>query len=260
MTAERIQIRHQLFIRTNLIKPDRQSVWLLHGFADSGLAYREIFESPISKDLNIYVVDLPGFGSSPIQPDYLSMKEQAGLLARIIEEETADQKQINILAHSLGALIGTWLCEQLTSKINYYFNIEGNLTEADSYFSSKPLQFKTAEDFVTSFYEEVFEKAKLEERYKRYYSSLRFADPEGMRNWSVTSQEFIQGNQCGFAFNRLPCEKIYIWGDVDTPKETQAFIQEQGIPNKLYEGIGHWHMLENAATFYKDIHEMIGLD
>lgn len=229
----------------------------MHGFADSGLAYKEVFESPINTYLNIYVVDLPGFGVSPLNPDYLSIKSQADLLSKVIQEETHNRQRVNIVAHSLGALIGTWVCQNLTGRINCYFNIEGNLTEADSYFSSKPLQFTTAQEFVESFQEEIFELATAEERYKRYYSSLRLARPEGMRNWSLSSQEHIKEDKCGFEFNNLPCKKIYLWGDQDTPLETQAFIRRHNIPNKLYQGIGHWHMVENSKELYNDMYQMI---
>ncbi len=232
-------------------------MWLLHGFADSGLAYKEVFESPFNEVVNIYVVDVPGFGVSPIHPDYVSIKEQSTLLSQIIEEETSNQDKVNIVAHSLGALIGTWVCQNLKEKINYYFNIEGNLTEADSYFSSKPLKFKSAKKFLASFNQEIFENAKLEERFKRYYSSLRFAAPEGMKNWSLTSKAHIKENRCGIEFNELTCRKVYIWGDVDTPEATQKFISQYENPNKLYKGIGHWHMVENAKQLYKDIGERI---
>lgn len=253
----KIKVLQNLFLRHNEIDPTRQSIWFLHGFADSGLAYKEVFNAPIANDLNIYVVDLPGFGVSPVNPGYSSIKEQAELLSQVIQTETSGQQKINIVAHSLGALIGTWTCKNLGHKINYYFNIEGNLTEADSYFSSKPLQFNTATEFAASFQKEIFELAKSQERYKRYYSSLKFAQPEGMKNWSVTSQEHIKDHKCGFEFKALNCEKIYIWGDQDTPKQTQDFIKEQELPNKLYPGVGHWHMVENAKVLYDDMHQMI---
>lgn len=253
----KIKILHQVFIRYNEINASKPSIWFLHGFADSGLAYKEVFDSPLLQDFNIYVVDLPGFGVSPIQPDYLSIREQADLLAKIISDETQHQPKVNIVAHSIGALIGTWLCQILQEKVNYYFNVEGNLTEADSYFSSKPLQYETATAFAEAFEKEIFEKAQTEERYKRYYSSFRFAQPEGMRNWGLTSQEHIKNNKCGQEFKELNCNKLYIWGDVDTPQETQDFIQEHHIPNRLYTGVGHWHMLENLVAFYKDIWEAL---
>ncbi|WP_024772049.1 alpha/beta fold hydrolase [Aquimarina macrocephali] len=252
-----IKVVDGVFIRCNIVDETKQSIWFLHGFADSGLAYKEVFNSDLVSKFNLYVVDLPGFGVSPVNFDYISIKEQADLLSKVIEKETENNIKVNIVAHSIGALIGTWVCQQLVNKINYYINIEGNLTEADSYFSSKPLQYTTAAEFIESFEKEVFENAIKEERYKRYYSSLRFAEPQGMRNWAITSQEYIKDNQCGFEFKKLTCNKVYIWGDLDTPKETQEFINEQYIPNKLYTGVGHWHMIENSKNFYTYISAII---
>jgi len=246
-----------IFIRHNETDNTKQSIWFIHGFADSGLAYREVFDSNLVSDFNLYVADLPGFGVSPLNSKYLSMKDQAYLLAQVIQEEIKGSEKVNIVAHSIGALIGTWICQYLDDKINYYFNIEGNLTEADSYFSSLPLKYKNAEEFTKAFEKEIFKNAKKQERYKRYYSSLRFAEPDGMRNWALTSQEHIKNNKCGFEFIKLNCHKIYIWGDIDTPKETQEFIKEQNLPNRLYKGVGHWHMVENSENLYNDINKTI---
>ena len=253
----KIKILQQLFIRHNEIAPKRQSIWFFHGFADSGLAYQEVFDSPLNQEFNLYVVDLPGFGASPVNPEISSMKAQADLLSGIIQAETHGQGKVNIVAHSIGALIGTWICQSLEENIHCYFNVEGNLTEADSYFSCKPLNFPTAQEFAESFKEEIFELSKSEDRYKRYYSSLLLASPEGMRNWSLSSQEHINGNKCGFEFKDLDCKKVYLWGDVDTPRETQAFLQEHRIPKQLDQGVGHWHMIENSLEFYQDIHNTI---
>ncbi|MDC6365721.1 MULTISPECIES: alpha/beta fold hydrolase [Flavobacteriaceae] len=252
-----IHIRHKLFIRTNQLDKERQSIWFLHGFADSGLVYQEAFESSLNDDFNLYVIDLPGFGVSPLNKEYISIREQADLVTKIIEEEALNNQKVSIVSHSLGSLIGTWICQNLKENINYFFNIEGNLTKADSYFSSKPLNFKTAYEFAESFEKEIFEIAKSDERYRRYYSSLRFADPEGMRNWSLTSQEHINGNKSGMEFKTLTCNKVYIWGDVDTPHETQKFLLENVIPNQLYKGVGHWHMVENSEQLYNGINKKI---
>ena len=252
-----IKIVNDLFIRHNKIDESKQSIWLLHGFGDSGLAYKEVFDSPLTDMLNVYVVDLPGFGASPINSNYLSIKAQSKLLKGVIEALSGDKQKINVVAHSIGGLIGTWVCQNLEGRIHYYFNIEGNLTEADSYFSSKPLSFDSADDFAQSFIHEIFEKAWDNESYRRYYSSLRFANPEAMRNWSLTSQEHIKSNQCGEEFKSLSCQKLYIWGDLDTSHESQLFIENHNIPNRLYEGVGHWHMIENADELYRDIHETL---
>lgn len=252
----KIKILNKLFVRHNDPNPARQSIWFIHGFADSGLAYKEVFQSPLREAFNLYVVDMPGFGVSPLNPDFISVRQQADVLAQVIAEESGKQP-VSIVAHSLGALIGTWVCQILGPQINTYFSIEGNLTEADSYFSSKPLGFDTAEAFASAFEQEIFERAQSEPRFRRYYSSLCFASPEAMRNWGLSSQAHIQGNICGYEFRDLNCQKLYLWGDVDTPKETQEFIQTQAIPNRLYPGVGHWHMIENSEQFYGDIFDRL---
>ncbi|SHG48195.1 alpha/beta fold hydrolase [Flagellimonas flava] len=254
----KIKVLHNLFIRHNQIDFSKQSIWCIHGFADSGLAYREIFESRLCNDFNIYVVDMPGFGASPLQKEYPSIYQHAEILSKVIAEETVNQQKVNVISHSLGSLIGTWVCRNLKDSINYFFNIEGNLTEADGYFSSKPLKFKSTNHFMESFGREIFEKAILEARYKRYYSSFMLANPKGMLNWSETSQEYTRDNRCGFEFKDLTCNKIYIWGNRDTPLETQEFIEKHELPNKMYKGMGHWHMVENALEFYSDIHTLLG--
>lgn len=74
----------------------------------------------------------------------------------------------------------------------------------------------------------------------------------------MTSQEHFLDNKYGKEFMELTCKKkIYILGDTDTPKETQKFILENDIPNQLYQGVGHLHMVENSKQFYEDIHQKL---
>ncbi len=72
----KIKTPNGLFIRHNTIEKNRQSIWFFHGFADSGLAYKEVFDSSLSTEFNLYVVDLPGFGASPINNDYISLRNR----------------------------------------------------------------------------------------------------------------------------------------------------------------------------------------
>ena len=252
----KISVMEGMLVRHHQASDDSPSVWFLHGFADSGLAYRQVFYSPLKEDFNLYVVDFPGFGASPINLDYPSIQEHTRLLLKAVVRE-AKGNRVSIVAHSLSGLIGTWICQHLKEQVNHYVNVEGNLTEADSYFSRKPLKYETSVEFAKAFEQEIFEKSNTDARYRSYYSSVRLADPEGMRNWSLTSQEFIKNDQCGLAFKNLRCDKTYVWGDVDTPQETQTFIHEHHLPNRHYEGIGHWPMVENTDVFYYDIGEII---
>ena len=232
----------------------KAQIWFIHGFGDSGKTYSEVFGSKLVQDYDLYVVDMPGFGSSPYNSSITSIKDQADLLGEIIQE--ASELPVIIIAHSIGGLVGTWLCQLLENKVKYYFNIEGNLTEADSYFSSKPLSYDTSEAFAIDFAHEIFNQAITEERFKRYYASVLWATPQAMHNWATSSQPFVKNNLCGQEFKQLDCPKVYIWGDKDTPQETQQFIRQNHLSNEYFEGIGHWHMHENPA-FYEYIQRVI---
>ena len=245
----------QIFFRHNTLKPGRDSIFLLHGFADSGLAYIEAFDSILAQNFNLYVPDFPGFGVSPLNPAYTSISSHADLLAEIIEQEL--EGRVYIIAHSIGGLVGTRLCQQLGSRVGYYFSIEGNLTPPDSYYSSKPLQYESPAAFFAAFEAEIYELGKSQDRFKRYYSSLRYASPQGMHYWAESSQHLVQDGLCGQEFSKLACPKLYIWGDVDTPAATQTYIKTAQVPNRFYPGVGHWHMHENAAQLYSDIDRII---
>jgi len=243
-----LQVFKDLLFTKALTNQALADIWFIHGFGDSGKAYSEVFKSKLANLYNLWVVDMPGFGASPYNPSVNTMKQQAELLAEAIQ--TTASRPVVIVAHSIGALIGTWVCQLLGNQVQYYFNVEGNLTEADSYFSSKPLQYNTPEAFFESFSQEVFTKAINEERYRRYYASLKWVVPQAMLDWASSSQPFVRGNLCGEEFKALSCPKVYIWGEQDTPAETQEFIKQHQIPQRHFAGVGHWHMHENAEDFY----------
>lgn len=248
------QVSKNILITTSKALEAKAQVWFIHGFGDSGKTYSEVFESDLAHNYDLYVVDMPGFGSSPRNSSVTSIKDQASLLKEIIQE-TSDLPVV-IVAHSIGGLVGTWLCQLLGSKVKYYFNIEGNLTEADSYFSSKPLGYETPEAFATDFTHEIFNQAITEERFKRYYASVVWANPQAMHDWATSSQHFVKDNLCGQEFQQLMCPKVYIWGDKDTPQETQQFIHQNQLPHEYFEGVGHWHMHENPA-FYEYVQKVL---
>ena len=203
-----IEIHQNIFIRVHRVRNPRLSVWFIHGFGDSGLAYREAFESSLTEKHNLFVVDMPGFGASPLNHSCVSIREQARLLGQIIRAECGNAP-IAIVAHSMGGLIGTWLCQQFGDQVACYVNLEGNLTEADSYFSGKSQQYEIPEMFFTDFKQEVFEIADTSESYRRYYSSLSFSQPQALANWGSSSLLHVKNNACGKEFKGCSCAMMY---------------------------------------------------
>lgn len=252
-----IEIHQNIFFRTHRVAKAAPSLWFIHGFGDSGLVWREAFASPLAQKYNLFAADMPGFGVSPFDVNCTTLDAQAHKLAQIIKA-TCGAAPVAIVAHSIGGLIGTLICQQLGNQVMAYISAEGNLTKADSYFSGKVLQYESAEVFYTEFKQEVFAKAQDSEAYRRYYSSLNFAQPEALAGWGVSSQHLIKDNACGNAFVALSCPKVYAWGQQGTPQETQQFIAQANVPNHQFANAGHWHMVERPALFYDFVAKVLG--
>jgi len=248
-----IDIIDNVFFRLNKIENPIGDIWLIHPFGESGLCYREAFESKLKNKFNIFVPDLPGFGVSPNNGTPLSIQQLTEKLKELINK-ISPNSNLYIVAHSVSGIIGTSLCKYFGEKINGYVSIEGNLTTKDSYYSSLPIH-NSKEDFYRKYLTSVIKNSVSREDFRRYLASIYFADIDSLFEWGKSTEKIISENKPGIEFLVLKCPKVYIWGDKDTPVETQKFIEEKKIPNIFLKGVGHWPMIEVSEKFYNLVND-----
>jgi pimeloyl-ACP methyl ester carboxylesterase len=198
------------------------------------------------------VPDLPGFGVSPVQPDRMFLKGAAEVVQSMISVLSRN-KAVLLVGHSLGSVIATRVARNLGKRAKGVFSIEGNLTRSDGYFSAKAAGFQQADAFHRYFLDLIYKRAANNEAYQRYLASIRFASPEAMMAWGLSSAHLGESGAHGFDFVSLNCQKIYYWSMENTPKETRSFIVKHNIPNKQYTGAGHWPMIETPDECYSEI-------
>lgn len=243
-----IEIQQEVFLRTSRVKNSKGDVWFIHPFGESGLCYKEVFDSVLIKDFNLFVPDLPGCGVTPSNGEPLTLEGHAHCLIKLIDKISSD-KNLFLVAHSVSGLIGTLLCKHYGEKLKGYISVEGNLLEADSYYSSLPIS-NSKEVFFKKYTDSIYEKSNSRIDFRRYLSSIYFADIDSLFVWGKSTEKYISGNRAAREFINLQCEKKYIWGDKDTPIETQEFIKNNNIPNIYLEDVGHWPMIEVPNKFY----------
>lgn len=246
-----IEIQQKVFLRSNRSKDASGDIWFIHPFGESGLCYKEAFESVLVDNFNLFVPDLPGCGVTPNSGRPKTMDQQTSCLIDLIDEISYDSN-LFLVAHSVSGLIGTQLCEHYQEKMKGYVSVEGNLLEADSYYSSLPIS-NSKEDFFKKYTDSVFEKSSSRLDFRRYLSSIYFADVDSLHTWGKSTEKYISGKTAASAFMNLKCEKRYIWGDKDTPQVTQEFIKNNDIPNIHFEDVGHWPMIETPEKFYNEL-------
>ena len=245
-----LSIVKNILIRCQIEPRAIGSIWFIHAFWESGLSYKEMFNSKLSERFNLYVPDFPGFGASPLQVDMTSLENSAEILVELIET-ISPKGNIFLVAHSIAGIIGTWVAQKLDGRVKAYFNIEGNLTAQDAYFSGQALNYELAQQFKDDFVEIVYEMAHGNVAFKRYFASVCFAHPEALMGWGKSSAQF--GISSGEDFRTLQCPKLYYWGEKTTPVETQRFIEIASIPNMRFRDSSHWPMIDQPEKCSEDI-------
>jgi pimeloyl-ACP methyl ester carboxylesterase len=216
---------------------------------ESSLSFREAFESPLVNCHRLLAMDLPGFGVSPRQLGGLTIDSAADLLHSIIIEISKNASLV-FVAHSMGSLIASRLCQCMDARVRLFISVEGNLTQDDTFFSAKALQFDSPAAFYAALIESVMALTIRGDAFQRYYASLRFADPLSIWTLARSGAEATGQTAAGLEFQALSCPKLYYWGDQSTPCATQEFIRLKKLPIRCFRGAGHWPMVEVPDIFY----------
>jgi pimeloyl-ACP methyl ester carboxylesterase len=247
-------IQEGVFLRAHLNQGSLAHIWLLHGFGESSLSFREVFSSELAVSYSLFAPDLPGFGVTPCQPGKMSLEAAAGITIDLISA-LSPNRPVLLVGHSLGSVIATWAARELSETVKAVFSIEGNLTRSDGYFSALAAEFEDAMAFYRYFLDLIYERAEKSEAYQRFLASLRFASPEAMMAWGRSSAQLGETGTHGTDFASLKCAKLYYWGMESTPEETQRFIETHAVPNRQYTGDVHWPMVETPDVCYHHMGE-----
>jgi pimeloyl-ACP methyl ester carboxylesterase len=247
-------VQEGVFLRSHRKQGSLAHIWLLHGFGESSLSFREVFSSELAVSYTIFAPDLPGFGVSPPLPGKMSLEAAAGVTIDLINALSRN-RPVLLVGHSLGSVIATRVARELGETVKGVFSIEGNLTRSDGYFSARAAEFDRADAFYRYFIDLIYGRAAKSEAYQRYLASLRFASPKSMMAWGRSSAQLGEAGTHGSDFASLQCAKLYYWGTESTPEETREFIITHDIPNRQYTGDTHWPMVETPDVCYHHMGE-----
>ena len=249
-----IMTHNNIFIRF-YEKPDaRGDVWFIHGYGESGLSYKEAFESGLANSFNLFVPDFPGFGVSPFRPESATVRDSADILIGLIGE-ISKGRPVFLVGHSLGGIVGTWTAMELSDKVKGYANIEGNLTSDDTFITGLCARYDDVDSFYSFLLGTIIPNIEGDEVFQRYFASLRFAHPRALLTWAKTCVEATGDTKSGEEYSKLECDTLYIWGGKSIPGRSMEFIDSKGLDNIGFEESGHFPMIDNTEACYRSIHD-----
>ncbi|MBI2346039.1 MAG: alpha/beta hydrolase [Deltaproteobacteria bacterium] len=242
-----------IFIRKRE-QQDKLAIWFVHGFGESGFCFKEAFDAPELKQYSLHVPDFPGFGVSPLFSESHTINQSASLLTDLIKDS---HNPVVLVAHSLGGLIATQAATALPEKVKGLVNVEGNLTKADCFYSGKAAEATNAAQFKADFTEEIYKMGLKDEAIRRYFVSLKMANPESLKTWGRTGVEATGEEKGGNDFLQVPCPKLYIYGKKSIPERSRKFLEKNDVEAVEFENSGHWPMLDETEKFYRVVGEFV---
>ena len=201
------------FISCFLQRGDRESIVFIHGFGASKETFLEAFGFEEFRKFTLLAPDLIGFGDSekPSNFSYL-MKDQAETLRKMIDSLRLDR--FNLVAHSMGGIIGIELAEMIPDRIGSFINAEGNLTAEDCTMSRRVADM-SAEYFAQRGFEQlkhsIAEESEKNQDWtlEEYLRSFSKATPKSLHQSSVSTVQESDSGSLLERFANLPMYKCY---------------------------------------------------
>jgi pimeloyl-ACP methyl ester carboxylesterase len=218
-------------------------LWLIHALGDSSDAFGPLLESDLSRDFDLLAPDWPGTGTVEHDHDLAGL---ASWLRQTIAAHTPGLP-VGFVGHSLGAAVAVKAVRRIERPAGL-LSIEGNLTEADAYFSGQAADFDDPEEFRTHLMSrigELTERATSSRRAAllRYRASLARTDARTLWTIGRAAKAASRGDALGEEYRTLRVPSLYLWSLESAPAETQAFIRDHRLRNQVI-ATGHWPMIE----------------
>ena len=230
-------------------------LWLIHGFGDDHTIFDSVFQSPLAEEANIFTIDLPGFGKSPLEAIPATAHLQH--LLKNIEAQNLQIPTV-LLGHSMSGVFATYLAQHTHLKKILLMVLDSSLYADKARITGDVNTYQHAEDFKQSVLQKVQVLLPEEPDLAHYLESAGSSDAETLMYCSKEGIVLRDQDKIAHAYSQLSCPKYYLIGDrsftVRGHQKAMELCKNElvWIPNA-----GHWPMLDTPNTFWHRVHSLI---
>ncbi|MCX6790810.1 MAG: alpha/beta hydrolase [Candidatus Gribaldobacteria bacterium] len=226
----------------------------LHGWRSNGLAWQKIASQLALGPFSVYLLDLPGFGESPLPKRDFYVQDYTDLITAFIEK--LNLKKVILIGHSFGGRIATKLAAQNPSLIE-------KLVLVDSAGLIKPRSrgvLKTLTTIIAKLAKPLFSPKFMKAWRTKIYQKLGAEDYAVFGQLKQTFLNVIK-EDLGSSFAQVTSPTLIIWGENDkTTPLTDAKIMNGLIKNSqlvVLKEAGHSCFIDQPQEFYKELVKFI---
>ncbi len=265
MKAEFVNLLgHNVFVRYRIKENGKPPLLFIHGVGESGRCFFDAYG--LMLDNSVLVPDLLGYGKSEkveTDPDY-SFSKQLGILREMIDY--FDLRDLIIVGHSYGGVLGTFLCkDDDKGRINKFVNVEGCITRDTLVLSSSVMRALgqcngDMKEFSAWLHEGGFKKSLLEDNESastiKYFDSVTECDPEAFAQTAAElvrrseGEDEIGNNEISLVYKGLELPRIFCAGTRPVMDSTKGFLSRNNLEWKGFNVASHWLMLDRREEFY----------
>jgi pimeloyl-ACP methyl ester carboxylesterase len=219
-------------------------IWFIHGFGETADSFSAVENnSDILANYPIRIPDLPGCGKSNTM-SFDSIEDTAQILVESINEFSLN-KDIIIVAHSMGTLIGEKIAEKLNHRIKLFISIEGFLIQYKERFSSTILQYDDPLQFYNAFVKKI-SGANADLVSETYLDHILSCTPQALYAWAKSCYAMTSN------YINLKCKLVYMCGTKSAYKPELELLQSASIDIIQFDNCGHW-VMHDASNFYEEV-------
>jgi len=265
MKAEYLNLSgHGIFVRYKLAEKGATTVFFIHGIGESGRCFFDAFS--FLSNYNVIVPDLLGFGKSDkveINPDY-SFSYQMKLIWELVDY--LNLKNIVLVGHSSGGILGTLLCSQdKKRRIVKFVNVEGGIARKTTIQSLNAVRVleeynHDMAEFGKWLREGGFKKILLEDLESastiKYFDSVIECDPQAFAQTAAEICRRLESkddegiNEISKAYREIEIPKIFCVGTRPVMDDAKRFLHKNNLKMKEFNVPSHWLMLDKREEFY----------
>ncbi len=213
----------------------------IHGLGDDHSVWSSTLDSDLLSEHETHVLTLPGFGGRRWNGEGLN--EAAELFTQYIDRL---KQPVVVVGHSVGGIVGTMVAEQSVNVVGFV-NVEGNLTEADCFFSARAADASDIYSWLSNF------SRRFEGRYQ---STLNRSNPHALQRLARDTVAACANDAIKDRYLALTIPTVYVHGD-DITEPTRRVLDGLSEARTHFPGTGHWLMQDEPERFARFVSEWV---
>jgi len=238
---------------------NNKNIIFLHGLGSAKEDFLEAINYSNLREISLLAIDLIGHGESVTPQEFsYTMLEQAKNIVSLLEELSFD-KNLVIVAHSMGGPIAILLAELLQYKPLAIIYAEGNIDFNDCFGSNTIMSSGSLENWERKNFAETLEELRKEENYEISNYADNF-EKAGAKTVYLSSLDLVKISREDILIHKLIKLDIPIlplFGEMNKGKFTSEKKIKQHFQIEYISNSGHDMMLTNPDEFYQAIIKFI---